>query len=91
MKKQKWNFTMLEPYKHELTNKTFTKPYSMTDSECGSLDVVQIEEQIFSFWKCKSIWYRIKFLFTGKMALSIYGDGMPPVSLFIGEVVKKNG
>jgi hypothetical protein len=48
------------------------------------------ENRIMSVWKVKSIWWRIKFLFSGEISFMCWGDTHPPVSIMIGETVFKN-
>ena len=69
----------LTPYEHEYCNFVFTAPEGM--SNCSALHVFKTDTFITSYWKQPSIIERIKFLFTGKINLTIWGQGMPPVSL----------
>ncbi len=68
------------PIKFKESNKTFIKPASMTDKECGSLPVHQNEHHIISCWKL-SFKERIRMLFTGKVWLWVWGKKQQPISL----------
>ena len=51
----------------------------MTDEECSSLPVCTDGHQCVSCWK-SGLWGRIKFLFRGKIWLSVLsGETQPPV------------
>ena len=62
-------------------NKTLTKPISMTDDECGPLQVWNDGEQCVSCWK-PSLKERLSILLFGHVWLRILsGETQPPVSL----------
>jgi len=87
---REYNVSWFLPIDNEHCNFTFKAPPGMPG--CNDLKVFRIlvpDPQIVSFWKCSSIWYRIKFLFKGEISLTIWGAGMPPVSIGIGETVVK--
>ena len=65
----------------EKSNKRLGKPSTMIGKDCGSLDVFTDDKQCISKWR-GSFWERIKFLFTGRMWLSVRsGQSQPPVWL----------
>ncbi len=59
--------------------KTIGPPAGMTEEECYSLAVWSDGKQCISRWK--GTWKdRLKFLFTGKLWLSVlFGESQPPV------------
>jgi hypothetical protein len=60
-------------------NKTLTKPASMTDEECGPLEIFSGEGQCISCWR-PSLRERLSVLFFGRVWLSIFsGETQPPV------------
>lgn len=77
----------MEPIDFDESNMTFTRPADMTDDQCGSLKVWQGHEQstgfplIISKWKLSAEDLK-RVNETGEVWLSIYGSGMPPVSIF---------
>lgn len=74
------------PVTFQESNFVFTKPASMTDEQCSSLPVFKGRDQegfpvIISVWRfSKEDLEEIEK--TGQIYLSIYNEGMPPVSLF---------
>lgn len=74
-----------EPVKKDHCNFTFKAPKGMSD--CSDLSVTRLDWGSQSTWKLKSLWSRIRFLFTGEISLLISGKGMPPVSLHCGDWV----
>ncbi len=67
-------------------NCVFTKPESMTDDECSSLPVFKGQWPdgspcIVSVWQLSDEELQ-QVVETKQVYLSIYGHGMPPVSLF---------
>ena len=73
------------PIKKPHNNFVFTAPRDMDD--CGDLNVTRYEGVIISVWKVPFL-ERLKFLIKGEVSLSIWSQGMPPVSLYMGDVVK---
>lgn len=68
----------MEPKKFKEANITFTKPASMTDSECGSLPAYRNRHQIISCWR--PTWKeRLKILFTGSVWIGVRGQSQPPM------------
>ncbi len=51
------------------------------------LPVTANEYRMVSVWKCSSFWWRVKFLFTGEVTLTVLGKSHPCVSLSVGETV----
>lgn len=46
-------------------------------------------EGVHSVWKCKSVWARVKFLFSGKVSFVTDTKTHPPVIVGLGEYLKK--
>jgi len=75
-------FVGMKPIHFKGETKVLKKPGNMTDEECGPLPIFNDGEQCISCWKATSIWERLRFLFTGKIWLSILsGKTQPPVWL----------
>lgn len=72
-----------QPTRKPHQNFTYKAPEGMDN--CSDLHVTNIIGGSVSVWKVKSIWERIKFLFSGEISLVIQGHGMPPVSLHTGD------
>lgn len=70
----------MKPIKFKEVNKTWFKPASMTDEECGALPVFQDNKQIISCWKI-SLFEKIKLLFTGKIWLWNISQIQTPIAL----------
>lgn len=71
----------MKPIHFPESNKTFTKPESMTDEECQSLPVYQGDGFINSVWMPSEA--DKEAIAAGRpIILSITGYGMPPVSIF---------
>lgn len=72
-----------QPVKKQHNNFTYTAPDEMDN--CSDLHVTNLDWGSVSVWGVKSLFERIKFLFTGQISLIVHGQGMPPVSLYIGD------
>ena len=72
----------MTPVKFKESNRTLGKPESMTDEECGSLDVYTDGESCLSCWRM-SFLERLRALFFGRVWLwVVFGHGtQPPVAL----------
>lgn len=71
----------MKPTKFEEANRRLLKPESMTDDECGSLDVYTDGEQCISCWEM-SFKERLSALIFGKVWLIVIsGQTQPPVWL----------
>ena len=69
---------MANHFKHSFCNFIFTKPESMTDEECISLEVYKDNENIISAWRLS--WKeRFSALIFGNIWLHISGQIQPPV------------
>lgn len=67
------------PVKFKEQNKVLGKPQGMTEEECGSLPVFNDGKVSISCWRA-GFKERVKFLFTGKAWLGVYGGfSQPPV------------
>lgn len=75
---------LLEPVAKDHTN------MNLVAEGCSDLPATRTDVGILSVWKCASIWQRIKFLFTGEICLHIFGQGHPPVSIIIGDLVEND-
>lgn len=63
-------------------NKTLAKPVSMTDEECGPLEVFSGDGQCVSCWK-PGLRERLSVLFFGRVWLTVLsGETQPPVSVW---------
>lgn len=72
----------MKPTDFPESNFTFTRPSSMTEEECGDLQVYRDPAVIISCWQLT--WReRLRLLFTGRLWLWIMGQGMPPVCMTI--------
>jgi hypothetical protein len=81
----------MEPTKLKQKTKTLRKPDSMTDEECGSLEVYCDENTVISCFKAS--WFeRIMILFTGKVWLGVLSSSgtQPPVWLSGRDPWRKN-
>lgn len=73
------------PASFDESNTVFSKPENMTDDECDPLSVLKGHDTngnlvVISCWKCtKEELEEINR--TGRVWLTVYGGGMPPVSL----------
>ena len=77
----------LKPIDFKESNKVLAKPDSMTDDECGDLFVFNDGKQTISCWKTP-IWKRIRFLFHGKVWISVsFGESQPPIWVDVNETV----
>lgn len=84
----------MQPIQFPESNFVFTKPANMTDDECSDLHVwkgeVPIGEggrpfrTIISKWKMSPEELQEAIKSGGEVYLSITGEGMPPVSVFVG-------
>lgn len=45
-------------------------------------------QQIVSVWKCKSLWWRLRFLFKGEVTLTVLGNKHPALSISVGETLE---
>lgn len=70
----------MKPIKFKESNKTFTRPESMTKEECGPLPVYQDNHHIISCWKL-TLKERVKILVKGKVWLWVWGTKQQPISL----------
>jgi len=75
-------FTM-KPIEFEGQTIVLSKPPSMTDEECGSLAILQLDGTCISCWKMS--WReRLKAFFTGVMWIGVYsGKTQPPIYVAI--------
>lgn len=73
----------MKPVTFPDANKNLLKPPSMTDNECGSLDVYTDGKQCISCWQMS--WReRLSALLFGKAWLYVHsGSTQPPVALVI--------
>lgn len=76
----------MQPVDFPEKNFTFNKPSSMTDDQCGSLPVHRTKDidgfpVIISKWKL-SPEELAEVARHGHVYLNIYGQGMPPVSVY---------
>ena len=55
--------------------------------DIGGLPVVETGGGFISRWHCKKLWWRIVFLFTGNINLSVAGDKHPPCAVFVGKTM----
>ena len=53
--------------------------------DVGGLPVMETRIGYVSVWKCKSLWWRIVFLFTGRINLKLSAKAHPPVAIYVGE------
>jgi len=73
----------MKPTKFPQANKNLLKPESMTDEECGPLEVFTNGTQCISCWKM-SIRERLSALIFGRAWLSVFsGETQPPVALWV--------
>lgn len=76
----------MEPITFEQKNRTYAKPKDMTDEECASLETwegtdTKGHNMIISLWMPSA--KEIEDIKNGNgVWLSVYGQGMPPVSLY---------
>lgn len=49
----------------------------------------EINNCLYSSWKIKSIFQRIKFLFNGEITLCVVGDKLPPMSVINGDYLEE--
>lgn len=78
-------FKSLEPISEWHTNSAL-KGYD----DIPDLPITRFDDgTMASVWKIKSIWWRLKFLLTGKLTMTIMGQTHPPVGLHIGELITK--
>lgn len=71
----------LIPASFPQANMTLRKPDSMTDEECGSLQVYTDGGICISCWRLP-LWARLKIMLTGKVWLGVLsGHTQPPVWL----------
>ncbi len=69
----------MKPIEFPEQTKVLQKPESMTDEECQPMAVWTDGQQCISCWKA-GFMDRLRFLFTGKMWLSVFsGATQPPV------------
>lgn len=54
------------------------------------LPITKFPGLIISVWKVKSVWWRVRFLFSGEVSFMCQGATHPPISIIIGESVIKN-
>ncbi len=71
---------MANPVDFEESNFVFNKPDSMSDEECVSLHVHRDKEQSISCWELTPLELE-EVAATGKVYLSIFGPGHPPVAV----------
>lgn len=69
------------------SNKTYTKPDSMTDEECGSVSTYEHKDDFGVVRSVTTLWMPnkedIEAIMAGRpIYLQITGSGMPPVALF---------
>jgi hypothetical protein len=69
----------MKPIEFEGQTKVLQRPSGMTEEECGSLAILNLDNTCISCWKMT--WReRIKALFTGKIWLGVLsGQTQPPV------------
>jgi len=71
----------MTPAKFKESNRTLRKPDSMTDEECGSLEVYTDGMQCISCWRL-SLRERLSAVFFGRIWLGVvFGETQPPVWL----------
>jgi len=71
----------MKPVDFPQANRTLLRPESMTDDECGSLNVLTDGKHCVSLWH-PSIRERLSILLFGRVWLWVYsGDTMPPVAV----------
>lgn len=75
---------IMEPDPEFKGNFVMTCPPGMKD--CTDLHVFKHAGRIISQWTMGGLIHRIHFLMTGKMTLCIFGQGMPPLSLWGGVI-----
>jgi hypothetical protein len=70
----------MKPIDFPEKNKTYTKPETMTDEECGSLHVFENEQLKISCWEFTPEEF-LHAIFFRKIWLSVYMNVQPPVGL----------
>lgn len=60
-----------------------------TGDRVEGIHVHETSHGYISIWKCHSLWYRLRFLFTGKMNVSVNSKPHPPLSLSIGDTFNR--
>jgi hypothetical protein len=53
--------------------------------DVGGLPVMETNVGYVSRWRCTSLWWRLVFLFTGKINLKVSTKSHPPVAMYVGE------
>lgn len=71
----------MKPENFPEKNKTYGKPASMTDEECGSLDVFENEQIKISCWKFESSEELLLTILSRKIWLRVFLNIQPPVHL----------
>ena len=47
-------------------------------------------QALASFWKCPSVWERVKFLFHGEITVRLLVRKQPPIAVVMGDVYKSD-
>lgn len=71
----------MKPENFPEKNKTYGKPETMTDEECGSLDVFENDEMKISCWKFESSEELLLAILSRKIWLRVFLNIQPPVAL----------
>jgi len=77
----------MKPIDFPESNKRLTKPKTMTDKQCGPLQVYCDGGRCISLWKL-TFWERLKALRYGRIWLYVYGGKtQPPVNLSVDKTI----
>ena len=55
--------------------------------DIGGLPVCETNVGYVSVWRCRSLWWRLVFLFTGRINLKVSAKAHPPVAIYVGEAL----
>lgn len=58
------------------------------DGKVHGLPVTLNQQRIVSVWQCRSLWWRLRFLFHGEITLTTLGQKQPAVAISVGDTLK---
>lgn len=80
-------YRQADPIKFPEANKVFNAPAGMDN--CEPLHTLQTDTEIWSVWKVRSFWARMLFMIDGRITLTVWGRGIPPMAVGIGNAFRK--